>query len=146
VKRRNHAFFEWQYCTAIESNDPLTIRGSAVPALCAPSRGISVHHPSRFAHLMRGNRPWRQVRERAEKFPGDRKRDPGLRGFSHGVIALRSSIQHRNAPRARRGSLTKREPAWRSWRLRRAGRRRAAPASLYQQLSIGSTVSDAGCE
>jgi hypothetical protein len=48
-------------------------------------------------HLMLANPPWRQLRERAEKIPGDKKHDIELEGFSHRVIALRSSIQHRNA-------------------------------------------------
>ena len=42
-----------------------------------------------------GESPWRQLRERAEEIPGDKKHDPGLRGFSHGVIALRCTIQDR---------------------------------------------------
>ena len=46
---------------------------------------------------MLANPPWRQLRERAEKIPGDKKPDFELGGFSHRVIALRSSIQHRNA-------------------------------------------------
>jgi hypothetical protein len=55
--------------------------------------------PSRFSGVRRGasdagESPWRQLRERAEEIPGDKKHDPGLRGFSHGVIALRCSIQH----------------------------------------------------
>ena len=44
-----------------------------------------------------GESPWRQLRERAEKIPGDKKHDPGLMESSHKVIALRSSIQHRDA-------------------------------------------------
>ena len=56
--------------------------------------------PSRFTGVRRGasdagESPWRQLRERAEEIPGDKKHDPGLRGFSHGVIALRCSIQDR---------------------------------------------------
>jgi hypothetical protein len=42
-----------------------------------------------------GESPWRQLRERAEEIPGDKKHDPGLAGFSHGVIALRCTIQDR---------------------------------------------------
>jgi hypothetical protein len=57
--------------------------------------------PSRFSGVRRGasdagESPWRQLRERAEEIPGDKKHDPGLLGFSHGVIALRCSIQHRS--------------------------------------------------
>jgi hypothetical protein len=44
-------------------------------------------------HLMLANLPGVSY-ERAEKIPGDKKHDPGLRGFSHRVVALRSSIQH----------------------------------------------------
>jgi hypothetical protein len=60
--------------------------------------------PSRFPGVWRGasdtgESPWRQLRERAEKIPGDKKHDPGLGGFSHGVVALRSSIQHSGALR-----------------------------------------------
>ena len=56
--------------------------------------------PSRFTGVRRDasdarESPWRQLRERAEEIPGDKKHDPGLRGFSHGVIALRCSIQDR---------------------------------------------------
>jgi hypothetical protein len=47
---------------------------------------------------MLANPPWRQLRERAEKIPGDKKHDFELGGFSHRVIALRSSIQHRKRP------------------------------------------------
>jgi hypothetical protein len=43
---------------------------------------------------MLANPPWHQLRERAEKIPGDKKQ---VEIFSHRVIALRSSIQHRNA-------------------------------------------------
>ena len=48
-------------------------------------------------HLILANLPWHQLRERAEKIPGDKKHDFKLGGFSHRVIALRSSIQRRNA-------------------------------------------------
>jgi hypothetical protein len=56
--------------------------------------------PSRFTGVRRGasdagESPWRQLRERAQEIPGDKKHDPGLLGFSHGVIALRCSIQDR---------------------------------------------------
>jgi len=56
--------------------------------------------PSRFTGVRRGasdtgESPWRQLRERAQEIPGDKKHDPGLEGFSHGVIALRCPIQHR---------------------------------------------------
>ena len=44
---------------------------------------------------MLANPPWRQLRERTEKIPGDKKHDFELGGFSHRVIALRSSIQKR---------------------------------------------------
>jgi hypothetical protein len=62
--------------------------------------GLGVRHASQG--VMRGasdagESPWRRLRERAEKIPGDKKHDPGLTRFSHRVIALRSSIQHRNA-------------------------------------------------
>jgi hypothetical protein len=30
-----------------------------------------------------GESPWRQLRERAEKIPGDKKHDPELAGFCH---------------------------------------------------------------
>src|SRR5712691_10177180 len=58
--------------------------------------------PSRVSGMRRdasdaGESPWRQLRERAEKIPGDKKHDPGLRRFSHRVVVLRSSIQHSNA-------------------------------------------------
>ena len=63
--------------------------------------------PSRFSGIKRGasdtgESPWRQLRERAEKIPGDKKHDPGLTEFSHRVVARRSSIQHRNAAGSRR--------------------------------------------
>jgi hypothetical protein len=45
-------------------------------------------------HLMLANPPWRQLRERAEKIPGDKKH---VERSSRGVIGLRSSIQHRTA-------------------------------------------------
>jgi hypothetical protein len=35
--------------------------------------------------------PWRQLRERAEKIPGDKEHDPGLRGFS---MAIRTGVDH----------------------------------------------------
>jgi hypothetical protein len=44
-----------------------------VPALRPPSRGISLHHPSRLAHLMLANPLGRQLRERAQKISGDQK-------------------------------------------------------------------------
>ena len=44
-----------------------------------------------------GESPWRRLRERAEKIPGDKKHDPRMAAFSHRVIALRCSIQHKNA-------------------------------------------------
>jgi len=47
--------------------------------------------------LMLANPPWRQLRERAEKIPGDKKHDAGLRGFSQRVVRLRCPIQDRNA-------------------------------------------------
>jgi hypothetical protein len=58
--------------------------------------------PPRFSGVMRGasdagESPWRRLRERAQKIPGDKKHDPGLGGFCHRVIAVRSSIRHRNA-------------------------------------------------
>jgi hypothetical protein len=52
-------------------------------------------------HLILANPPWHQLREPAEKIPGDKKHDAGLRGFSQRVIRLRCPILHRNAPRAR---------------------------------------------
>ena len=42
-----------------------------------------------------GESPMRQLQERAEKIPGDKKHDPELTEFSHRVIASRSSIQHK---------------------------------------------------
>jgi hypothetical protein len=39
-----------------------------------------------------GESPWRQLRERAEKIPGDKKHDPELAGFCHRVVASRSTI------------------------------------------------------
>jgi hypothetical protein len=59
--------------------------------------GQGVGHASRGeegVHLMLANPPWHQLRERAEKIPGDKKH---IEGFSRGIIALRSSIQHRTA-------------------------------------------------
>jgi hypothetical protein len=47
--------------------------------------------------VMLANPPWRQLRERAEKIPGDKKHDAGLRGFSQRVVRLRCPIQDRNA-------------------------------------------------
>ena len=39
-----------------------------------------------------GESPWRQLRERAEKIPGDKKHDPELAGFCHRAIASHSTI------------------------------------------------------
>ena len=44
-------------------------------------------------HLMLANPLWHQLRERAEKIPGDKKH---VEGFVHRIIGLRSSMQHRN--------------------------------------------------
>ena len=41
---------------------------------------------------MLANPPWHQLRERAQKIPGDKKH---VEAFTHGVIALRSSILYR---------------------------------------------------
>jgi hypothetical protein len=60
--------------------------------------GLGVRHASQGeegVHLMLANPPWRQLRERAEKIPRS-EHDYELGGFSHSVIGLRSSIQHRN--------------------------------------------------
>jgi hypothetical protein len=46
---------------------------------------------------MLANSPWHQLRERAEKIPGDKKH---VKEFSHGVIALRSSILYRRGARS----------------------------------------------
>jgi hypothetical protein len=46
-------------------------------------------------HLILANPLWHQLRERAKKIPGDKKH---VEGFLHRIIALRSSIQHRNIP------------------------------------------------
>jgi hypothetical protein len=65
--------------------------------------GLGVRHASQGkegVHLMLANPPWRRLRERAEKIPRDQKHDYELGGVSHRVIALRSSIQHRNPWRA----------------------------------------------
>jgi hypothetical protein len=48
-------------------------------------------------HLVQANLPWRQLRKRVEKIQGDKKHDYELPGLSYRVIALRCSIQHRNA-------------------------------------------------
>ena len=95
-------------------------------------------------HLMLANPPWHQLREPAEKIPGDKKHDAGLRGFSQRVIRLRCPILHRNAPELV-AQPHKREPAWRSWRLRFAGRRCAAQP-VTNSCPVGTTVSDAWCE
>lgn len=42
---------------------------------------------------MLANPPWHQLRERAEKIPGNKKH---VKEFSHRVIALRSSILYRS--------------------------------------------------
>jgi len=55
-------------------------------------------------HLMLANPPWRQLRERAEKIPGDKKH---VEEFSHRANAWRSSIQHRNALAAGANSTKK---------------------------------------
>jgi hypothetical protein len=47
-------------------------------------------------HLILAKSPWRQLRERAEKIPGDKKHDPEQAGFCHGVIASRSTIRHKS--------------------------------------------------
>jgi hypothetical protein len=45
---------------------------------------------------MLANSPWRQLRVRAEKIPGDQKHDYELEGYSHTLNTLRSSIQNTN--------------------------------------------------
>jgi len=39
-----------------------------------------------------GESPWRHLQERAQKIQGDKKHDPELAGFSHDVIASRSTV------------------------------------------------------
>jgi hypothetical protein len=48
-------------------------------------------------HLILANPPWHQLRERAEKIPGDKKH---AKEFSHRVIVLRSSILYRSRARS----------------------------------------------
>ena len=59
--------------------------------------GHGVRHASQGeegVHLMLANPPWHQLRERAEKIPGDKKH---VEGFSREALELRRSIQHRTA-------------------------------------------------
>ena len=67
---------------------------------------------------MLANPPWRQLRVRAEKIPGDQKHDYELRGYSHTLNALHSSIQYKNAFQSEWGLM---RPMFKAERFRGIG-------------------------
>jgi hypothetical protein len=82
------------------------IHGSGVRDIKMEAPRVGARRASRGeegVHLMLANSPWRQIRVRAEKIPGDQKHDYELRGYSHTLNALRSSIQNTNTLRASGG-------------------------------------------
>jgi len=95
---------------------------------------------------MLANPPWHQLREPAEKIPGDKKHDAGLRGFSQRVIRLRCPIPHRNAPeRVAQPHQTRTRLAFRA--LEVCGEEVCGTGKpVTNSCPVGTTVSDAWCE